>query len=99
MGKPYSPIYNRPQGATNTGKSPAYSPTSNLRSAAGPAPSPLGQHQSPAYSPSSLHAMNRPIPGNSSAYLIGISPATAGMSGGRSPHHYQAQIGSPEVGD
>jgi hypothetical protein len=43
--------------------------------------------------------MNRPIPGNSSAYMIGISPATAGMSGGRSPHHYQGQMGSPDVGD
>ena len=40
--------------------------------------------------------MNRPIPGNSSAYLMGISPATAGLSGPRSPHAYQ---GSPDMGD
>lgn len=97
--KPYSPIYNGAQGATSTGKSPAYSPTSNLRSAAGSAPSPMAQNQSPAYSPSSLNALGRPIPGNSSAYMIGISPAAAGMSGGRSPRHYQAQISSPEIGD
>lgn len=43
--------------------------------------------------------MSRPLPGNSSAYMAGISPAAAGMSGGRSPRHYQAQISSPEIGD
>jgi hypothetical protein len=46
------------QGGTSTGKSPAYSPTTHLRSAAGAAASPMAQQQSPAYSPSSLRKSN-----------------------------------------
>jgi len=59
--KPYSPIYNQQIGSAasglgSTGKSPGYSPTSNLRGILG---APAGQgtgpiQQSPAYSPTSL---------------------------------------------
>jgi len=51
--KPYSPIYNPALNASGQiGKSPAYSPSSNFAKMA--APSPIGNHQSPAYSPSAL---------------------------------------------
>lgn len=83
-GKPYSPTYNPVQGisANMGGKSPAYSPASNLSRMA--APSPL--HHSPAYSPGSLLGQQKSaIAGGSSAYekMMGTSPAQD-----RSPQHY-----------
>ena len=91
-------------GLGNTGKSPGYSPSSNLRGIMGVTP---GQgagsiQQSPAYSPTSLGgAVNKGAnTGGNSAYnqMMGIGPvsAPAGALGGMTPNR-NLPISSPDI--